>query len=54
MRTALVLIKCKGPEALDYSNRKAEVIQERGGDEEDIVFWQKISKQIELILYSDE
>ena len=53
MRTALVLIKYKGPDALTYANRKAEVMQGREGGEEDIDFWKKISKQIEILLYSD-
>jgi len=54
MRTAQRLIKTKGPDALAYANRKAEVMKERDFEKEDIAFWQKISKQIELLLFSDD
>ncbi len=54
MRTAQRLIKTRGPDALAYANRKAEVMKERDFEEEDIAFWQKISKQVELLLDSDD
>jgi len=54
MRTAQRLIKTRGPDALAYANRKTEVMKEREFVEEDIAFWQKISKQVELLLESDD
>jgi len=54
MRTAQRLIKTRGPDALAYANRKAEVMKEREFEKEDIAFWQKISKQVELLLDSDD
>ena len=53
LRTAMVLVKSKGSKALDYAKRKAEVMKD-GDDEEDIVYWQRISKQVEILLYSNE
>jgi len=52
MRTALRLIKTKGPNALDYANHKVEVIL-NSGDEDDKAYWKKISKQIELLLFKE-
>lgn len=52
MRTALRLIKYKGPEALEYANHKVEVVLD-SGDEEDQAYWKKISQQIELLLFQE-
>ena len=53
MRTAKRLIKWRGSDALEHANHKAELMQERD-DEENVVFWKRIAKQIEILLYSKE
>ena len=53
MRTAKRLIKWRGSGALGHANHKAELMQERD-DEEDVVFWKRIAKQVEILLNSKE
>ncbi len=53
MRSALRIIKTRGDEALDYATRKAEWMADNG-DQEDEVFWQNISRQIEILLYQND
>ena len=53
MKRAQLLIKGKGDAALDYSNKMAARMEETG-DQDDIVYWEKIAKQVELLLYEND
>ncbi len=53
MRTAKRLIKWRGADALEHANHKAKLMQERD-DQEDVVFWKRIAKQIEILLNSKQ
>ncbi len=53
MRRAQLLIKGKGDAALDYSNKMA-ARKEELGEEEDLAYWEKIAKQVELLLYETD
>ncbi len=46
------LVKTRGPDALQYAKRKTERMQDIG-EEEDQIYWDRISRQIELLLYED-
>ena len=50
MRHAVRLVKSKGDGAVDHANKMAEMMQEEG-DEEDQEFWNKIAKQVELLVF---
>ncbi len=50
MKRAHLLIKSKGDAALDYTVKMAERMEE-AGDEGNLVFWQKISRQVEILQY---
>ena len=52
MRNALRLVKYRGDGALDYTEMMVGRMQDEG-DEHDQIFWQKISKQVELLLYEN-
>ena len=54
MRNALRLVKSKGDDALDYTNKMAERMEETGEEDELVFFWEKISKQVEILLYESE
>jgi len=53
MRSALRLIKARGDAALDYAIKKSEAIRDTG-DEEDQTYWEKITRQIEILLYEND
>ena len=53
MRNAERLLKAKGNGALAYAEKIAERMQELEKDE-DQVFWEKIAKQIDLLLYEPD
>ena len=53
MRRAQLLVKSKGEAALDYTNKMAERKEELG-EEDDLVYWEKIAKQVELLLYEND
>ena len=53
MKRAQLLIKGKGESALDYSNKMAARMEETG-DQDDILYWEKIAKQVELLLYEND
>lgn len=53
MRRAQLLIKGKGDDALDYANKMA-ARKEELGEEEDFAYWEKIAKQVELLLYETD
>ena len=53
MRNALRLVKSKGDDALDYTNKMAERMEETG-EEDELVFWEKISRQVEILPYENE
>jgi len=53
IRNARRLLKSKGDGALNYAKKMAERMQESGEDE-DQVFWEKIAKQIDLLLYEPD
>lgn len=50
LRNARRLVQAKGDDALGYAEKMAERMQERG-DEEDQAFWERIAKQIDLLIY---
>ncbi|MCH7935634.1 MAG: hypothetical protein IH994_00905 [Proteobacteria bacterium] len=52
MRNAMRLVKTRGEGALQYAKSKAERMQDVG-EEEDQIYWDRISRQIELLLYED-
>lgn len=52
MRNALRLVKSKGDDALDYTNKMVERMEETG-EEDELVFWEKISRQVEILLYEN-
>ncbi len=45
-RAAARLIKVRHAKALSYANEQVEVMTEHG-DEEDLVFWEKIAAEVE-------
>ena len=53
LRNAMRLVKARGDDALPFAKRKAERMQDEG-EEEDQIYWDRISRQIELLLYEDE
>ena len=53
MKRAQLLIKGKGEAALDYANKMTARMEETG-DEDDIVYWEKIAKQVDLLLYEND
>ncbi|MFQ5763842.1 MAG: hypothetical protein ACE5GT_02845 [Rhodospirillales bacterium] len=53
MRNALRLVSTRGPGALEYANKMVARMGETG-DEQAQAFWEKISKQVELLLYENE
>ena len=53
LRNAMRLVKTRGDDALPFAKRKAERMQDEG-EEEDQIYWDRISRQIELLLYEDE
>ena len=53
MRNAMRLVKTRGDGALQYAKNKAESMQDVG-EEEDHIYWDRISRQIELLLYEDD
>ena len=53
MRNAMRLVKARGVDALPFAKSKAERMQDEG-DEEDQVYWDRISRQIEILLYEDD
>ena len=53
MRNAQRLLKAKGDGAFEYASKMADRMQDIG-DEKDQAFWEKISKQVELLLCSDD
>ena len=53
MCNARRLILAKGDRALAYAEKMAERKQELGEDEDE-VFWGKIAKQIDLLLYEPD
>ena len=52
MRHAVRLVKSKGDGAVDHANKMAEMMQEEG-DKEDQEFWNKIAKQVELLVFEN-
>jgi len=50
MRNAQRLVHTRGEEALDYAQTMAKRMQEQG-DEKDHAFWDRIAKQVELLLH---
>ena len=52
MRHAVRLVKSKGDEAVDHANKMAKKMRETG-DEEDQAFWDKIAKQVELLVFEN-
>jgi len=50
MRHAMRLVKSKGDGAIDHGNKMVERMQEEG-DEEDQIFWNKIARQVELLVF---
>ena len=52
MRHAVRLVKSKGDGAVDHANKMAEMMQEEG-DKEDQEFWNKIAKQVELLIFEN-
>ena len=53
MRNAMRLVKARGEGALQYAKNMAERMRDEG-EEEDQVYWDRISRQIELLLYEDD
>lgn len=53
MRNALRLVNARGDGALEYANKMVARMEE-SGDEKDHAFWEKISKQVELLLHESE
>ncbi len=53
LRNAMRLVKARGDDALQYAKRKAERMQDEG-EEEDQIYWDRISRQIEILLYEDD
>ncbi len=49
MRHALMLVNSKGDGAIDHANKMARRMQDTG-DEDDQEFWNKIAKQVELLV----
>ena len=49
-RTAERLVKSRGVSALDYVATKVEEMEENG-DEDNRVFWEEISKEVEKLLF---
>ncbi len=52
MRNAMRLVKTRGEGALQFAKSQAERMQDEG-DEEDQIYWDRISRQIEILLYED-
>ncbi len=52
MRNAMRLVKTRGEGALQFAKSQAERMQD-DGDEEDQIYWDRISRQIEILLYED-
>ena len=50
LRNARRLVQAKGDDALSYAEKMAERMQERG-NEEDQAFWERIAKQVDLLIY---
>lgn len=53
MRNAMRLVKARGSSALQYAKSKAERMQDEG-EEEDHVYWDRISRQVEILLYEND
>ena len=52
MRNAQLLVSSKGYGALDHAEKMVERMHETGSDD-DQAFWEKISAQIELLVYEN-
>ena len=52
LENVMRLVKARGPGALKFAKRKTERMQDIG-EEEDQIYWDRISRQIELLLYED-
>ena len=52
MRHAIRLVKSKGEGAVNHANKMVERMQEEG-DEEEQAFWNKIAKQVELLVFEN-
>lgn len=50
LRNARRLVQAKGDGALGYAEKMAKKMQERE-DEENQAFWERIAKQIDLLIY---
>ena len=48
-----MLIKSKGDAAVDDTKKMVAKMEETG-DEDDLVYWEKIAKQVELLLYETD
>ncbi len=53
MRNAMRLVKARGDGALPFAKSKAERMHDEG-DEEDQIYWDRITRQIEILLYEDD
>ena len=52
MRHALMLVKTRGDSAVDHANKMVKRMQETG-DEDEQAFWNKIAKQVELLVFEN-
>ena len=53
LRNAMRLVKTRGDGALKYAKGQAERMQDEG-EEEDQIYWDRISRQIEILLYEED
>ena len=53
LRNAVRLVKARGDGALQYAISQAERMQD-DGEEEDQIYWKRISRQIEILLHEDD
>ncbi len=53
LRNAMRLVKTRGDGALKFAKKKAERMRD-DGDEEDQIYWDRISRQIEILLYEED
>ena len=49
VRNAIRLVTYRGQKALDYTEMMVDRMQEEG-DEYEYIFWNKVSRQVELLL----
>ncbi len=52
MRHALMLVNSKGDGAVDHANKMSEKMQD-AGDEDGQAVWNKIARQVELLVYEN-